>query len=175
MIYDVCDDFFLQFLSSPWAVLLLRTPQRTGGVSKFAFAIHHRDSAALCLLNGEVIERWHCVSFEHALTLTDILWIQAHVEYQACVNAAPPASTFRWSENWRPIHRELPCGGKFSTFELKCSSARASFAVKRIINAVNSVVRRARSAIACDALSAFVQREHTRLARLAPGKINIKI
>ena len=173
MIYDVCGVFFLRFLSSPWAVSFLRTPLRVGGASNFAFAMHRRHSAAISLLSGELIERWYCASLGHALSLSDILWVQAHVEVKAYINTANPVYTFRWSENL-PVSGELPCGGRFSTFELKCSSARASFSMERIINAVNSVARRARSAIACDELPAFVRRERVRIARLAGGKMKRK-
>ena len=142
MIYDVRDVFFLRFLSSPWAVSFLRTPSRVGSVLNLAFAMHRRNSTAISLLTGEVIERWYCVSRGHARSLSDILRHQAHAEVRACVltNKSNPVYTFRWSEN-SPVAGELPCGGKFSTFELKCSSARASLAVVRILNAVNSVTR----------------------------------
>ena len=133
-----------------------------------------QSSAALSLLNGEVIECWHCVSFEHALPLSEVICAQAHVEFRACINAGTRASVLErsgWSADSMPMSGELPCGGQFSTFALRCSSARESCALKRIVSAVNGVAHRARSAIACDELSAFVRRERTRTARLRIRRI----
>jgi len=109
----------------------------------------------------QLIKCWHCVSSAHTFPLYNTLAAQACVEI--LVHTKTSFGSVASASN---VDSVLPCGGRFSTFVLACPSAEESFALKRIISAVNSVACQAQSAIARDTLFEFVQRERVRIQSL---------